>query len=62
MDYFIESSAKTGFNTEKIFVDAAKLLYKEYNFLENKQNFVKNDENKKLKKTPKNAKKKKVCC
>jgi hypothetical protein len=62
MDYFIESSAKTGFNTEKIFVDAAKLLYKEYNFLENKQNFVKKDENKKLKKTPKNAKKKKVCC
>lgn len=30
LDYFIEASSKTGMNTEKIFVDAAKLLYKEY--------------------------------
>ena len=30
MNYFIESSAKTGFNAEKIFVQAAKLLYTEY--------------------------------
>ena len=29
-DYFIETSAKTGFNTEKLFVEAGKLLYKEY--------------------------------
>ena len=30
MNYFIESSAKTGFNAEKIFVQAAKLLYTEF--------------------------------
>lgn len=29
-DYFIESSAKTGINAEKIFVEAAKLLYTDY--------------------------------
>ena len=29
-DYFLETSAKTGFNAEKIFVQAAKLLYTEY--------------------------------
>ena len=29
-DYFLETSAKTGFNAEKIFVEAAKLLYTEY--------------------------------
>ena len=30
MNYFIESSAKTGFNADKIFVQAAKLLYTEF--------------------------------
>ena len=29
-DYFMETSAKTGFNAEKIFVQAAKMLYKDY--------------------------------
>ena len=29
-DFFIETSAKTGLNTEKLFVEAGKLLYKEY--------------------------------
>lgn len=29
-DYFMETSAKTGFNAEKIFVQAAKLLYTEF--------------------------------
>ena len=29
-DYFIETSAKTGLNTEELFVQAGKLLYKEY--------------------------------
>ena len=30
LDYFIESSAKTGLNAEKIFVHAAKILFMEY--------------------------------
>ena len=30
MDYFIESSAKTGLNAKEIFIQAAKLLFYEY--------------------------------
>ena len=30
IDYFIETSAKTGMNVEKLFVDAAKLMYGDY--------------------------------
>ena len=29
-DLFMEASAKSGFNTKEIFIEAAKLLYKEY--------------------------------
>ena len=29
-DMFLESSAKTGFNAKEIFIEAAKLLYKDY--------------------------------
>ena len=31
IDYFLETSAKTGKNAQEIFVKAAKLLYKNYN-------------------------------
>ena len=41
LDYFIEASSKTGMNVEKIFVDAAKLLYKDY--LKSKSNDRNND-------------------
>ena len=34
-DFFMETSAKTGFNTQELFVEAAKLLYKEYDVLKN---------------------------
>ncbi len=30
IDYYIETSAKTGENVEKLFVEASKILYKEY--------------------------------
>ena len=30
IEYFVESSAKTGFNVQKIFVKAANILYQEY--------------------------------
>jgi len=30
IDMFLESSAKTGFNAKEIFIEAAKLLYKDY--------------------------------
>ena len=62
LDYFIESSAKTGLNTDKIFVQAAKILYKEYLFLNNKENAIKIVENKKLGNDHNNKKKNKACC
>ena len=62
LDYFIESSAKTGINTDKIFVQAAKLLYKEYLLLNSKENAIKIRENKKLDNEHNNKKKAKACC
>ena len=32
LDLFKETSAKTGFNTEELFIHAAKLLYNDYSF------------------------------
>ena len=61
-DYFIESSAKTGLNIENIFVQAAKLLYKEYLVLANMQNVIKKGDNKKLNDISKKGRKKKLCC
>ena len=31
LDYFLEASAKSGFNSREIFIEAAKLLYNNYN-------------------------------
>ena len=31
LDLFMETSAKTGFNTQELFVEAAKILYLDYN-------------------------------
>ena len=30
LNFFMESSAKTGMNVQEIFIEAAKVLYKEY--------------------------------
>ena len=30
LDYFSETSAKTGMNAQELFIEAAKLLYKDY--------------------------------
>ncbi len=30
MDYFIETSAKNGYNAKNVFIEAAKMLYKDY--------------------------------
>ena len=63
MDYFIESSAKTGLNAEKIFIQASKLLFKEYERLKNMENAIKIQTTKKLENVSnKNEKKKKNCC
>ena len=60
-DYFIETSAKTGFNAEKIFIQAAKLLYKEFHDIQKKDNEQKLN-NKKLGNINEIVKKKKKCC
>ena len=62
MDYFIESSAKTAFNSEKIFIQAAKILFNEYETLKNMKESVK-EKNKKLENIQNiENKKKKGCC
>ena len=63
LDYFIESSAKTGFNAEKIFIHASKLLFQEYERLKKMENAIKIETNKKLEKiNNKKEKKKKRWC
>ena len=58
-DYFIETSAKTGFNTQELFVQAGKLLYREYTKFNKKQkktgDVLKNDGDA-------SKEKKKKCC
>ena len=55
----METSAKTGFNTQELFVEAAKILYKDYhNFRPNK----KKEGRETLKKKVNEDKKKRRCC
>ncbi len=62
MNLYMETSAKTGFNAKEIFVEAAKVLYREYN------QYKKVDEEKKIKlpkiseQDPKEVVEKKGCC
>ena len=57
LDLFMETSAKTGFNARELFVEAAKLLFKDYNQYKNSkrgnilkiENTANNNENKKKK-------------
>ena len=67
LDLFIEASAKSGLNTEYIFVEAAKLLYNDYikykigNPLIGKSGLESKKSNK-LSKTNDKSNKKKKCC
>jgi tyrosine-protein phosphatase YwqE len=58
-DLFLETSAKTGYNTQELFVEAAKLLYKEYIVL-NKT--PKNNQKLKLNTEVIDKKSEKKCC
>ena len=62
MDFYMETSAKTGLNAENIFIQAAKLLYKEYKELLKKDDTNEKPINKKLDDINKIIKKKKGCC
>lgn len=46
VDYYIETSAKTGENVEKLFVECCKILYKEYLSIEQKKKKIEENNNK----------------
>ena len=58
-DLFMETSAKTGYNTEELFVEAAKLLYEDYVGFKLSQ---KNTQKLKLNSKVVNQNNKKKCC
>ena len=60
LDLFMETSAKTGFNTQELFVEAAKILYDDYMKYKKKQK--KPNEKVKLEKDNNNNKEKKGGC
>lgn len=60
LDLFMETSAKTGFNTQKLFIEAAKLLYKDYSKYKKKPR--KDSEKLKLEKNKNKNDEKKGCC
>ena len=63
LDLFVESSAKSGFNTEYTFVEAAKLLYNDYiKYKIGNPLIGRGKAGKLIKKEEEENKKKKVCC
>ena len=60
LDLFMETSAKTGFNTQELFVQAAKVLYEDYMLYKRKQR--RPSEKVKLEKDNNNNKEKKSGC
>ena len=61
LDLFIESSAKNGKNTEYIFVQAAKLLFNDYNKYKIGNPLIGRTKTNKIKKEEANKEKKKCC-
>jgi len=61
LDYFIETSAKTGMNAQEIFVQAAKILYDDYVLYNNEKKNKENNTNTKLTNKPEKTKKKQCC-
>ena len=60
LDLFMETSAKTGFNTQELFVQAAKVLYEDYNLYKKKQR--RPSDKVKLQTEVKKKEKKEGCC
>ena len=62
LDFFMETSAKTGYNARNVLIEAAKLLYQDYLKFDKNQNDI-DDPNKPIKKLiKKKEKEKKGCC
>ena len=66
MDFFIETSAKTGMNAQEIFIQAAKVLYQDYSLYRNEKKNKEEKEkdiinNEKLKDKTEEKKNKKCC-
>ena len=57
IDLFMETSAKTGMNAQELFIEAAKILYEDYNEYKSEKKKSQGDTLKKNKKI-----KKKGCC
>ena len=64
LDFFIETSAKTGFNTQELFVKAAKVLYEDYNEYQRKETQMEKNENNDIKSLENKMirKKRSKCC
>ena len=62
LDYFIETSAKTGKNAQEIFIQAAKVLYKDYNEYKKKKNIENNIAEINLNENKEENKDKNGCC
>ena len=62
LDFFMETSAKTGINTKELFVEAAKLLYTDFCKYKAIKNLNGEEEQLRPKKLSKSLKKKKKCC
>ncbi len=60
LDLFMETSAKTGFNTQELFIQAAKVLYEDYNLYKKKQR--RPSDKVKLQTEVKKKEKKEGCC
>ena len=65
LDYFIETSAKTGMNAQEIFIEAARILYKDHLLYEKEKKSKDKDKDKnnikKLNEKVENKKNKKCC-
>ena len=62
LDLFLETSAKSGINTELLFAKAAKLLYNDYVKYKIGNPLIGRGKGKKIKNDEKKNKEKKTCC
>jgi len=62
LDYFIETSAKTGMNAQEIFVQAAKVLYRDYIEYKKEKKKEEEEDNLKIDENNQNQNNQRKCC